>query len=361
MFPIILIAFFSLITLVIIHEFGHFIVAKKFGVRVDEFGVFFPPRLFGKKIGETMYSLNLLPFGAFVRVYGEEGGVEDMRAFSKKPIWQRSLIVLAGVVSFWVVAAILLSIVMSLGVPTAVSDDENGGLLNSRVQIAALAHGSPADLSGIKLGDTIRQIRASDQELKINKVGEVQGFVEKYKGQEVVLNIERGKEAFTVSLTPRSNPPAGEGAMGVALVRTAVKSYPWYLAPIQGIKATGELTWTIIKGFGQIIQNLILGKGVPKGVEFMGPVGIVSLVAQVSQLGIVYFLQFIALLSVYLAIFNILPLPALDGGKLVFLGIEAIRKRPVSQKIEQSITAVFFTILVILMIWVTIKDIMKFF
>ena len=287
MLPIILIAFFSLIMLVIIHEFGHFIVAKKFGVRVDEFGVFFPPRLFGKKIGETMYSLNLLPFGAFVRVYGEEGGVEDMRAFSKKPIWQRSLIVLAGVVSFWMVAVILLSIVMGLGVPTAVSDDENGGLLNPRVQIAALSHGSPAESSGIKLGDTIRQLRSLNQELEINKVGEVQGFVEKYKGQEVVLNIERGKEAFTVSLTPRSNPPAGEGAMGVALVRTAVKSYPWYLAPIQGIKATGELTWTIIKGFGQIIQNLILGKGVPKGVEFMGPVGIVSLVAQVSQLGIV--------------------------------------------------------------------------
>lgn len=358
---IILISFFSLILLVIIHEFGHFIVAKRFGVKVEEFGIFFPPRLFGKKIGETLYSFNLLPFGAFVKIYGEEGGGEGERSFSQKPVWQRAMIVLAGVVSFWIVAAILLSIVMALGAPTAISDDDNGNLRDPRVQIAAISQGSPADLAGIKLGDTIKELKGQDSKIKIEKVKEIQDFVDKYKGKEITLTIERGKETFQVILTPRLNPPEGEGAMGVALVRTAVKSYPWYLAPIQGIQATGNLTWTIIKGFGQILNNIIIGKGISPEVQLMGPVGIISLVAQVSQLGMVYFLHFIALLAIYLAIFNILPIPALDGGKLIFLGIEAVRKKPVSQKVEQAVTAVFFAFLVTLMIWVTIKDIMKFF
>ena len=120
MFPIILIAFFSLIILIVIHELGHLIAAKRFGIRVDEFGIFFPPRLIAKRFGETLYSLNLLPFGAFVKIYGEEGEIDDIRSFSKKPIWQRSLIILAGVVSFWIVAVLLLSIVMGLGFPVAI-------------------------------------------------------------------------------------------------------------------------------------------------------------------------------------------------------------------------------------------------
>ena len=370
MFPIILIAFFSLIILMVIHELGHLIAAKRFGIRVDEFGIFFPPRLIAKRFGETLYSLNLLPFGAFVKIYGEEGEIDDIRSFSKKPIWQRSLIILAGVVSFWVVAVLLLSIVMGLGFPVAISDETNEGLKDPRVQITAIAKGSPAELAGIRLGDTIKEFSIlndpafeslAGKQFSINKVKELQGLIEQYKGQEITLTVERGKEVLNLSLIPRIDPPQGEGAMGVALVRTAIKDYPWYLAPLEGLKRTFELTWAIINGLGQILGNFILGKGIPKGVELMGPVGIVSLVAQVSQLGIVYFLQFIALLSIYLAIFNILPIPTLDGGKLVFLGIEAIRKKPVSQKIEQNVTAFFFTLLVLLMIWVTIKDIISFF
>ncbi|MEK7519320.1 MAG: M50 family metallopeptidase [Patescibacteria group bacterium] len=357
-----LIAFFSLITLVVIHEFGHFIVAKKFGVKVEEFGVFFPPRLFGKKFGETLYSFNLLPFGAFVKIYGEEGGgLEDARSFSTKPVWQRALIILAGVISFWIVAVILLSVVMGLGAPTAISDEDNGKLQNPKVQISVLSPGSPAEVAGLRIGDTIRELIINDQKFTVSKVKDVQAFTQLYKGKEVTLNIERGKKILEVSLIVRSEPPEGEGPMGVALVRTAIKSYPWYLTPIEGIKATGSLTFTIIQSLGQILKNIFIGKGVPSGVEFMGPIGIVSLVAQVSQLGIVYFLQFIALLAIYLAIFNILPLPALDGGKLVFLGIEAVRKKPVSRKVEQNITAVFFALLILSMILVTIKDIKSFF
>lgn len=355
----ILIAFISLMGLVIIHEFGHFILAKKFGVKVEEFGIGYPPRLFGKKFGETVYSLNLLPFGAFVKIYGEEGGVEDYRSFSQKPIWQRMLIVLGGVISFWVVAVILLSLVMALGAPTAISDTDSENLKDAKVQIAAVAPGSPADQAEIKAGDTIKELKINDSELVVNKVKDVQEFTESHKGQEITLTLQRGKEIFNVSVVSRINPPTGEGGIGVVLVRTAIKSYPWWQAIWQGILATGNLTIGVIEGWAGAINNII--KGAPSGVQLMGPVGIFSLFNQAGQLGANYFLQFIALISVYVALFNILPIPAVDGGRFVFLIIEAIRRKPLPVKIEQNITAVFFTLLVIMMIWVTIRDITRLF
>jgi len=371
----ILIAFVSLIGLIILHELGHFILAKKFGVRVEEFGIGLPPRLFGKKIGETLYSLNLIPFGAFVKIHGEEGGIESAHSFSGKPIWQRALIVLGGVVSFWIISAILLSIVFGIGVSQIISDEENHNLINPRVQIVDIATGSPAEAAGLKIYDTVRQFQISNfppQEdevrpiplggkFQISKVKELQELTERYKGEEVILTIERGKEISDIRLIPRVSPPEGEGLMGVALVRIAEKSYSWYLAPFKGIEATLISTKTLTIGLGNVFENLILGRGLPPGAEIMGPVGIASLMAQVARMGINYYLQFIAIISIYLAIFNILPIPALDGGKLLFLGIEAVRKKPIPQKIEQNINSVFFVLLLTLMIWVTIKDITRLF
>ena len=355
----IIIAFISLIGLIVLHEFGHFIIAKKFGVKVEEFGIGFPPRLFGKKIGETFYSLNLLPFGAFVKIPGEIEKIEDHRSFSAQPIRKRALIVFGGVLSFWIMAAIIFSIVFNLGISVAISDEENHNLVNSTVQIAAIASNSPAAKAGIKPGDTIKQLTVNSEQLTISKVKEVQEFTDLHKGKVITLTIERGKEIFDVKLVPRVSPPIGEGAMGVGLVRTALKSYPWYLAPWQGILATGNMTLTIIQGYSQAINNVISGK--PSGVELMGPVGVFHLFTQASQLGINYFLQFIGVIAIYIALFNILPIPAVDGGKLLFLGIEAVKRKPVSQKVEQNITAFFFMILIALMIFVTIKDIMRIF
>jgi len=356
---IILIVFISLIGLIILHEFGHFILAKKFGVRVEEFGIFLPPRLIGKKIGETLYSFNLLPLGAFVKLYGEEGGIESAHSFTGKPIWQRALIILGGVVSFWIISAILLSIVFGMGVPQAISDQAEA--VNPKVQIVAVASGSPAEEAGIKVGDTIKQLTINNQQLTINKVKQVQEFTKEHLGQAITLTIERGKEVFDATLIPRVLPPEEEGAMGVGLVRTALTSYPWYLAPIKGVEACFNFTGSIVAGLAQVFGNLIQGKGLPAGAQLMGPIGIGSLMTQAAHLGLTYYLQFIALISIYLAIFNILPIPALDGGKLLFLGIEKVRRKPVSQKIEQSITSIFFALLIALMIWVTIKDIIRIF
>jgi len=353
----IIIAFISLISLIILHELGHFLLAKKFGVKVEEFGIGYPPRLFGKKVGETIYSLNLLPFGAFVKIYGQEKRIEDPRSFTTKPFYQKALIILGGVVSFWIVAAILLSVVMGIGVPTIVEDEENQGLVDPKIQITSIASNSPAEKAGLKPGDTIMGISGTD----INKVKEVQGFTQEYKGEEIILTIQRGKEVFDVSLVPRVSPPENEGAMGVALARTALKSYPWYQSPIKGIVATGNLTLMIIKVWGTTIMNLFQGKGVPAGVEVKGIVGIFGLFIQVGAMGVSYFLQFIAMISVSLALINILPIPALDGGWLLFLVIEKLKRKPLNQKIVQNISLVFFFLLIALMIWVTIKDIAQLF
>ena len=356
---VILIVFISIISLLVLHEFGHFLIAKKFGVRVEEFGIGYPPRIFGKKIGETLYSLNFLPFGAFVKLYGEEKEIKEPRSFTGKPIWQKALIILGGVVSFWIISAILLSIVFGMGVPQAISDEAEA--VNPRVQVVAVASGSPAEVAGIKAGDTIKELRIMSYELGITKVKEVQEFTNLHLGEEITLTIERGKEVFDATLIPRISPPEGEGAMGVGLVRTALTSYPWYLASIKGVEACFNLTGSIGAGLLQVFGNLIQGKGLPAGAQLMGPIGIGSLMTQVAHLGLTYYLQFIALISIYLAIFNILPIPALDGGKLLFLGIEKVRRKPVSQKIEQNVTSIFFLLLIALMIWVTIKDIARLF
>jgi len=359
MLLIIIVAFISLIGLIVLHELGHFLLAKKFGVKVEEFGLGYPPRLFGKKFGETIYSLNLLPLGAFVKIYGHEKRIDDPRSFTTKPFWQKALIILGGVISFWLIAAILLTIVMYLGVPIQIGDDENHNLVEPKVQIMAVAPASPAEEAGIRIGDTIKQFSISTFQFSISKIKEVQEFTETYKGQEITLTIQRGKEIFDVSLVPRETPPKDEGAMGVALIRTTLKSYSWYQAPIQGILATGNLTWMVIKGWAMTIASLFQGKGIPDGVELRGPVGIFELFAQVGTLGLTYFLHFIALISICLALINVLPIPALDGGWFLFLVIEKIRGKPVSQKIEQKVTVFFFFLLITLMIYVTIKDITR--
>ena len=339
-----------------LHEFGHFIVAKKCGFRVEEFGIGYPPRLWGKKYGDTLYSINLIPFGAHVRIPEAEG--EESK---NKPRWKRMLVLLGGVVSFWIIAFVLLTAVFKMGASQAISDAEAGPLVNPKVQVMAVLPDSPAGEAGLKSGDAIIGFSVDDFRFSINKIEEIQDLTEEYKGREVNLAIERGKEVFTVSLTPRASHPEDEGPMGVSLVRTAEKSYSWWQAPQKAAEATWNLTYGVVAGWGNIIAGLFQGKGLPKGVQFVGPVGIGALITQAAQVGVNYFLQFIAMISVYLAVFNLLPIPALDGGKLLFLGIEKIKGRAVNRKVEENVTAAFFVLLILLMVWVTIKDIARLF
>lgn len=366
----------------IIHEFGHFIIAKKFGVRIDEFGIGYPPRLFGKKFGETLYSINLLPLGAFVKIYGEEGldardsrearapvlGIDDYRSFSKLAIWKRILIVLGGVIAFWLAAIIIFSSVFMIGASVPIGDQDIVGVNNTTIRILEVRDGSPADIAGLMPSDEILSIYPvesaesgvvplAQQFNRVNKVSDFQRFVEDNKGKQITLDIKRNGQNMSVSLVPRLTYPEGQGPTGVVLERVAnvIEKYPWYQAPIQGTIYTGKITVDAVKGIYGFFASIFLGKGVPEGAELAGPVGITIFLSQAANLGIGFFLYFIGSLSVLLAIFNLFPIPALDGGKLLFLLIESIKKKPVSIKIEQALTVVFFILLIMMSIFITVK------
>jgi regulator of sigma E protease len=169
--------------------------------------------------------------------------------------------------------------------------------------------------------------------------------------------LERGFEPFEVSLIPRVSPPVGEGAMGVSLIRTAEKSYPIWKAPILAFRDTVRLTGAVISGLFDTLLSLVKGQGLPNGVHLMGPVGMGSVLNNAAKVGINYFLDMVAVLSIYMAVFNLLPIPASDGGRLLFLAIEKIKRKPINPKIEQRVNSTFFFLLIALMAWVTIKDI----
>jgi len=356
---ILVVAFLSLIALMIIHEFGHFIIAKKFGVRVDEFGIGYPPRMFGKKIGDTIYSVNWLPLGAFVRIYGEEGGVDDYRSFATLKIWKRVLIIIGGVAAFWLASIIIFSIVFAMGADLPVGDQDVKGLNNPQIKVISVSANSPASQAGIKTGDTLLQIQGT----KLNKVKDFQDFTKAHAGEQLDVKIQRGGKIFDVLLSPRVNPPAGQGAVGIGLERmaTLIQKYPWYQAPIQGAIYTWQTTANAVVGLYSVFGGLFSNKGLPQGAEFAGPLGITVFLANAASYGIGFFLYFIGSISVFVAIFNLFPIPALDGGKLIFLLIEKIKGRPVSPRVEQNITVVFFVILITLSLFITVRfDIPRF-
>jgi regulator of sigma E protease len=307
--------------------------------------------------------LNLLPLGGFVKIHGEDGGKKDdlnkNRAFYSKPIGVRSRIIVAGVTMNLILAAFLLSLGYWIGSPNIIEDNEPGILKDPRVQITQIALNSPADMAGIKVGDTIAGLRAGGQELKVATVVGTQEFIGRYKGEEIIFIIQRGDQALEKNLVLRSEYPADQGLSGIALARTAIVSYPWYQALFKGIISALSLTWFIITALGGILWNLIItGK---LGVDIAGPVGIFNLTSQAAQLGFIYVLQLAVILNINLAIINVLPIPALDGGRLLFLAIEKVKGSPLNQKFERYANMTGFVLLIILMIVVTWRDIIRVF
>ncbi len=349
--------------IILVHEMGHFVMAKRAGVRVDEFGFGLPPRIFGIKRGETIYSINLLPIGGFVKIYGEEGKQEEDkdkgRAFYNCSIWTRAKILLAGVTMNFLLAALLLGVGHWMGLPSIIEGGASGELKNAKVQVIQVVSGSPAAEAGIEVGDELKELKIGEQSLSVETVGQIQEFIDIHKGEKVTVVIQRGKQAMNKELVPRIEHSQNEGPMGIALARTAIVSHPWYKAFFKGIASAVNLTWLIITTLGLILWELITSGRLVMDVA--GPVGIFNLTDQATQLGFIYILQFAAILNINLAIINALPFPALDGGRLLFLGIEKIKGSPVSQKIERYSHLIGFAILIGLMIAVTWRDILHLF
>lgn len=363
--------------LIFVHELGHFMTARKFGIRAEEFGFGFPPRAFGfyknsqgkwKFVGgnkqiedapDTIYSVNWIPLGGFVKIKGEDGDSTDPDSFAGKPIWQRTAVLSAGVTMNILLAIILISIGLMVGTRQSSDSLDKGAIVIEQggqgVQITEVISNSPAQKAGLVFGDIVETINGQ----QFNDVESLKTFVNKNVGQELDYKVKRGSQTLDFKIKPEIIKETGAGGVGIALNQlsdTELVRYPWYLAIWYGIKQTLLLTWIILVAFYELIKNLILGHGL-NGAEVAGPVGIAKMTGQVARLGFSYLLQFTAMLSINLAIINFLPIPALDGGRVLFLIIEKIKGRPVKRELEAIIHNVFFIILVTLMLFVAGREV----
>jgi regulator of sigma E protease len=340
--------------LVLVHELGHFWVAKKVGIKVEEFGFGIPPRLWGKKYGETIYSLNLFPFGGFVRLYGEdavEKPIEPDRAFSEKSKLVRLAVVVAGVIMNFLLAVAAFSLVYSFsGLPRT----------PRQVVIANVIPGSPAQIAGLLVGDVIVKV----EKTAVSTYDQFYPLIEQSHGKRITLEIKRtvaGQfEVKKIKLTPRTDPPEGEGPLGVEIPNLEYYYPPLWQRPFFGIyygvkEALGwgkNILISVVSLFGELFRGQL-----PADVS--GPVGIFAVTTAVSKIGVLALINFVGILSVNLAILNILPFPALDGGRLLFLFLEKTIGKRVKPKLETALHTLGMILLVALLLALTVRDIKR--
>jgi len=352
---IILISVLILGFLVVIHELGHFFAAKKAGVLVEEFGVGFPPRLFSFKKGETEYSLNALPLGGFVKIYGEAGEFGDNpRSFSSKSIWVRTGIVFAGVFMNFVIGVLLLIVSYSIGFPSPVTDANKAFIQNQSLVVVRVLADSPGMIAGLKDGDVI--VGLNDRKVDASAFREA---VSLHRGETVSVAIKRGGEEKKVLVQTRKEYPQNEGSVGIALIDQGMLHYPFHLALIHGVRDSFIIVGKIIEAFASLLSGLLHGAVDRDSVS--GPVGVFVLAGHAIQSGTQYVLPLIILITFNLAVMNALPLPALDGGRIFFFILERVKGKPVSSRMENIIHGTGFLFLIILMIFLTVGDIKRFF
>ena len=364
----ILIFIFSLAILILVHEFGHFIVAKKSGIRVDEFGLGFPPKLWSKKWGGTLYTLNALPFGGFVKIFGEDahlpmsdiGQNEKAVSFQYKPKWIQALVLVSGVMMNVIFAWFLISLGFMIGLPTPVEHDGFGAVTDAYVIVVDVLPLSPAEKAGLQMGDKILSVKSESDVLQgpdLTKAN-AQQFIRESKSKTIDITYSRGKASpATITIEPNADIVPNGQAIGIAMDDIGILKLPAHLAFIEGARTTGFLIKATAFGLGTFFGNAITLHADFSQVS--GPIGIASVVGEATSLGFVYLLSLVALISINLAIINLLPFPALDGGRLLFVLIEAIIRQPIPTKIVQWTNMVGFAVLILLMIVVTGHDILK--
>lgn len=343
--------------LVLIHELGHYLVARKFGIKVEEFGIGFPPRVWGKKIGETLYSINALPIGGFVKLYGEdEAGsgkigshkniTKDLdRAFFARPIWQRALVVVAGVVMNFLLAIAIVTYLFTFeGIPTP----------GEKVTITEVVKGSPAEVAGIKKGDLIEKIG----NVEIKNTESLIAETRKHLGEKTEITLKRGDKSEVLEITPRKKSPANQGPMGIAISQDVkFVKYPFPQSLYYGTKqAINDSVLTVV-GFKNVMIDIFTRFTVPQGVA--GPIGMAQLTGEFVKVGPGAVLGLVYMLSLSLAVLNILPIPALDGGRFFFIIVEAVTRKKINPKFEAYAHAVGIILLLSFLAIVSYKDILR--
>ncbi|MEK7503136.1 MAG: site-2 protease family protein [Patescibacteria group bacterium] len=355
-----------LLILVLSHEAGHFFTAKFFGIKVEEFGFGIPPRIAGIKKGETLYSLNLLPFGGFVKIFGEDsprssesgaGGQNkgDNRSFGSKNAWQKSAVLLSGVVANIFLAFVIFAFVSFLGMPRGLSQEEASFYPDARIAIVDVVLGSPAYSAGIQPGDKIKSIAGNIPK----SMEEAQEIIRKNKGRNILMELQRNGDMVGLNVTPRVESPDGEGPLGIALSWVRIEKSSWYKAPLEGVKITYNTFLGTVVGFSSAVKNLFAGQ--TQNIQVSGPVGIFNITKDVSRSGFNMLLMLVGILSVNLAIINVIPFPGLDGGRFLFVILESIRRKPISAKFGAVFHSIGLAILLALMIAITLRDVSRIF
>jgi len=368
-----------LVFLVVIHELGHAIVARRNGVVVEEFGIGFPPRAWGKKLKNgVLFTLNYLPLGGFVKLQGEHDAADQKGDYGAASFWQKTKILLAGVFVNWIAAAILLTILALVGLPKILPNQfsvaNDTAIVKKPVEIANISADSPAARAGLKVGDTI--VRFAGQPVDTS-----QGLVDKTTAQkgnmvEIIYN-RKGAEKST-SLTLNQTNDNNQGYLGVGPAQRETIKATWS-APIVGVATTAQFTWVTLQGLGDLVANLVTGLVLQlspdqdtrqqaskdlstAGASVAGPVGILGVIFPAAeQAGATQLVFLTAIISLTLAVMNFLPIPALDGGRWFTMAVFRLLKKPLTKEREEKIQGAGFLTLMALVVVVTIADVGKLF
>jgi regulator of sigma E protease len=369
--------FLILSILVFVHEFGHFITAILIGVKVEEFGFGLPPRAWGKEIKGIVYSINWLPIGGFVKLAGEDedppshkaaAGKRSSQYFWARSKKERAVILLAGVTMNFLLAVAITTFLLLSGI------QEPSG----RVHVESVVAGSPAEKAGLREGDIIKTISIPPKDvlgayiepkadkgaeklpvttINVTITSDLISAVKRYAGEEIVLTILRSGQEYAVNIVPRKEYPKGEGPMGVAISDMELKTYPLAQAPFKALSITLIRAKDMVVGIATTLYLLVTGKS--SGADVAGPIGIAQVTGQAVKFGWKAVLEFMSILSLNLAVLNILPIPALDGGRFVFVVFEKILGRRVRPAFEKQTHQIGMIVLLVLVVLISINDILR--
>lgn len=372
-----------LAVLIFVHELGHFLAARSAGIRVDAFKIGFGPRIIHWKKGETEYGINLVPFGGYVKIHGENpdeesiSGADASRSFVNKSRWKQIMVLVAGVFFNFIFAWLLYSITFMSGVTATREGFEKYAdrFTNDRVMVTYVEPGSPADKAGFLMGDIITMavkpasVSTSDSFNTATStvvgfgqpvtISSVQEFIASSSGRMLKFEVSRNHQPVILDVTPAKGVIGDSFAVGIAMQNVIDLRLPFFTSIGEGFRFTGIMIRETAVGLYTFLVNIF--KGTANFSDVAGPVGIAGIVGNAAEMGFSYLLMITALISINLGVINLIPFPALDGGRTLFVIIEGIFRRRIPMKFINTVNLAGFVLLMLLMVVVTYKDIAKLF
>lgn len=352
----VLIFLIVLAILIFVHELGHFLFARACDIRVDAFALGFGPKIVSWQKGETVYTINLIPFGGYVKIFGENpdeesiGGPDSARSFVNKSRPKQALVLFAGVLFNFIFAWLLYTVVFTNGVTATAGDFTRykDYLSNQRIMITSVMPGSPADKIGLKIGDVFYDVK---------NIEDIQNAINSSNGSNIDIKYIRNNEVKNVAITPIQGIVNNKYAIGIGMDNVADMRLPFFVSVWESLR----YTWVMIKGTISGLYGFLIGilHGTAKLSEVSGPIGIAGIIGDAANLGFTYLVMMIAIISINLGVINLVPFPALDGGRILFVFIESIIRRRIPVRFANIVNTVGFALLMALMVLVTYKDIAK--